>query len=499
MPMSQGRAILSVADKTGLARIAAALRDHGTELYATGGTGDHLRGHGIDTRDIAALTGHPTMLNGRVKALHPAVFAGLLSREGDEAELWAQGYCPIGFLIAGIAPVAAEGTDLADMDIGGPAMIRAAIKNEARVVLATAPDDYEPILAALGDGGGVGPALRRRLAQRALERLIDHDAALLRRIDGPILCPPALPRLHRSIPLRYGENPHQTATLYLGAGTEGAARAEQLQGKPPSYTNVLDADAALDLALRFERPAAVIVKHAAPCGVAVAGSPAEAYGRALAADPQSAFGGTVGFNRPLDAAAMQAVAGHFTEAVVAPGFSEDALSAATRRPAMRVLKAEGASERAGVCEIRSVVGGLLVQTRDRLRLAEADLQPVTEARPTQAEIDDMLFALEVVRFVRSNAVVTARAGATLGIGGGQSSRVGAVELACRSTGPADGGGLVLASDSYFPFPDSVEVAAKAGVTAIVQQGGARNDRDVIAAADRLGVSMLFSNLRLFRH
>ena len=490
---AQGSAILSVADKTHLEAIAKVLRDAGIALYSTGGTAAYLRGHGIATGDIADLTGTPAILSNRVKALHPAVFAGLMAREEDAAELATFGFGTIDYLIAGVTPLAAGSGDLAGMDIGGPAMIRAAVKTNERVVLGTHPDDYSPIIAALREGG-VGLDLRRNLARRAMERLMEHDASVLSQLEGGTY---PLPQIVRSVPLRYGENPHQTGTLHLTSSGAGAAVAEQLQGKTSSFTNVLDADTAFELARQFEGPAAVIVKHGAPCGVALKDTLEEAYLQALATDPQSAFGCTVGLNRLVDESTMKQMVGRFTEAVVAPGIADGALAVACRRPTMRILRAK-AGEPPGEMDMRGVTGGILVQTRDRLPILRASLTCVTQRRPSEAEIDDMLFALEVSRFVKSNAAVTAQAGATIGIGGGQSSRVGAVEFAVRGCKGRQRE-VVLASDAYFPFPDSVEVAAEAGVTSIVQQGGAKRDAEVIAAANRLGVAMMFSGIRLFRH
>ncbi|MBB5753136.1 bifunctional phosphoribosylaminoimidazolecarboxamide formyltransferase/IMP cyclohydrolase [Prosthecomicrobium pneumaticum] len=496
-------AILSVADKRGLDEIAAALSAKGVTLFATEGTAAHLRAAGLAVFDLADLTGMPPLLGGRVKALHPAVFAGLMAHEDETAALEAMGSRPIDYLIAGVTPLDA-GDRLERMDIGGPAMIRAAVKTHRRVTVATEPEDYAPIIAALRAAGRVGNALRRELAARALARLAAADAAAARALaaqaDPQGEAPLAPPLLVRATRLRYGENPHQRATLWRTA-TWGAcaAGATLLQGRAPSYTNVLDADAAFALAARFARPAAVIVKHAGPAGAALGADTQAAYRRALAADPESAYGGTAGFNRPVGGDLMATILETFTEAVVAPHFTAAARAAAAKRPAMRLLETGYGPHGEAEPEVRSVTGGLLVQTADRQRIGRDDLVRVTKRAPGEAEIEDMLFALEVVRAVRSNAAVVARDGATVGIGGGQPSRVGAVALAVRGLAKIGDTGAVLASDAYFPFPDSVEAAAAAGITAIVQQGGARRDADTIAAADRLGLAMVFCGLRLFRH
>lgn len=493
-------AIISVSDKTGLDRIARVLAGLGVWIVSTSGTAAYLREHGLYVSEISDLAAMPEMLSGRVKALHPAVFAGILARPQDAAEMAQHGYARVGYLIAGIPELSPGAPDLAGMDIGGPAMIRAAVKNHENVVLATHSSEYSGIVEALETSGAVGGEMRRRLAHKAIVRLQKYESdieAYLAGSPGPV-APPS--RWDRAVPLRYGENPHQSATLYVAAdAAAGAAQARQLQGKDPSYTNILDADVAFALACRFGRPAAAVVKHGAPCGVALGDSLAEAYERALAADPQSAFGSTVGLNGQVDAHCADSILRQFTEVIIAPGYTAAAVEAAKRRPSTRLLETDALAGVVVGMELRSVAGGLLAQSPDSLPLDPEKFECVTKRQPTAAELADLIFALEVSRFVKSNAVVTASNGATLGIGGGQSSRVGAVELALRPVAKADMAGAVLASDAYFPFPDCIDLAAVRGISAIVQQGGAKRDVEVIAAADAAGIAMLFSHLRLFRH
>ncbi|MER8374479.1 bifunctional phosphoribosylaminoimidazolecarboxamide formyltransferase/IMP cyclohydrolase [Mesorhizobium sp. M0488] len=505
------RAIISVWNKDGVVEIARVLRDLGVELFSTGGTAATLAAAGMRVADIGELTGVAPLLDGRVKALHPAVFAGLLARPDrpqHDDELRSNRFARFDFLVAGVRPFEATAEDEAGaldlIDIGGPAMVRAAAKNPDGVVVMTAVEDYAPVIAALANEGAVSASLRRSLASRAFARMAAHDAAIAawyaRDAD-----PFAAEALHltaasRKI-LRYGENPHQRAALYLtGARSCGAATATLLQGKELSYVNLLDADAAFALACRFTEPAAVIVKHAAPCGVAVAGTGLEAYQRAHAADPLSAFGGTVGLNVPLDAATAERLSQVFTEVVIAPDATPAARQLLAAKPNLRLL-VNGTVGAPGCTEFRSIGGGILMQDVDQLALTIDDLRVVTSRQPSPLELNDMLFGFQVVRFVKSNAVVLVSDRQTLGIGGGQSSRIGAVKLALAEHGESAPRPLqlVLASDAFFPFPDSVEAAAAAGVAAIIQQGSAARDRDVIAAADAAGIAMAFTGVRAFRH
>lgn len=520
MPNSKPRrALISVWNKEGVTDIGHVLQRLGVEVFSTGGTAAVLSGAGVHVSDISDLTGFPPLLDGRLKALHPAVFAGLLARPDSpkhDQELRRHGFAPIDFLVAGIRPFdapestadndVAEQFALEQIDIGGPAMVRSAAKNPDGVVVMTAPEEYGPVAAALTADGVVGPVLRRCLARMAFARMAAHDAAIAAWYAGP--SDPFTPeRYHltgtgRKI-LRYGENPHQRAALFrTDRSVWGAATATQLQGKDLSYTNLLDANVAFELACRFADPAAVIVKHAAPCGVAVADTVAEAYERALAADPLSAFGGVVGLNVPMNRNTADRLSRVFAEVIIAPDATPEAREVLSDRPNLRLLvtgMSAGPQDRSP--EFRSIAGGFLVQETDQAVTTADDLSVVTARQPSPRELQDLLFGFQVVRFVKSNGAVLASNRRTVGIGGGQSSRIGAVKLALgeNAGGTPRPRPLVLASDAFFPFADCVEAAAAGGVTAIIQQGGAARDREVIAAADAAGMAMVFTGVRVFRH
>jgi phosphoribosylaminoimidazolecarboxamide formyltransferase/IMP cyclohydrolase len=498
------RALLSVSDKTGLAALAAGLAERGVALVSTGGTARALREAGLDVTEVAEVTGLAEMMEGRVKTLHPAIHGGILGlRDRHGPEMEAHGIEGIDLVVVNLYPfeaALAAGTDgpalIEEIDVGGPAMLRAAAKNHAWVAPLCEPADYDAVLAEIDAQGGTRLATRRALAAKAFGRTARYDAAIAgwmggeRWVGGPALAP-----------LRYGENPHQAAALHAGGTPRpGVATARALQGGALSYNNIADADAALEAVAEIagDGPACVIVKHANPCGAAVAATGAEAHAGALAADRESAFGGIVAFSEPVDEAAARAVLEVFAEVVVAPGFSERAMAALAGKPRLRVLETPLPDPGAPGQVVRSVAGGLLVQDRDAGRATAADLSVATRRAPTETELADLLLAWRVCKHVRSNAIVLARGGAVVGVGPGQTSRVGSVRIACAKAG-ARAGGAALASDAFFPFADGLEAAAEAGVRAVVQPGGSKRDAEVVAAADAAGIAMVLTGMRHFRH
>jgi len=518
------RALLSVSDKTGVVELARALAGHGVQLISTGGTAKTLREAGLAVTDVAAVTGAPEILDGRIKTLHPAIHAGILARRDLAAHLQtldAQGVAPIDLVAVNLYPfeatIAAGAGDEAAIemiDIGGPALIRAAAKNHADVTVLTEPEDYTAVTDELREhGGATSPALRRRLAARAFAHTAAYDAAIARWFasrDGELL--PAwltvAARLRQRT--RYGENPHQAGAFYVtGADRPGLASAAQVQGKELSYNNIADADAALELVAELERPAVAIIKHANPCGVAIGATPAEAYDKALACDPVSAYGGIVAVNRQLDRRSAEAIAQVFTEVVIAPGADAGAREALAARSNLRLLLTGALPDPSAPGTVmRSVAGGLLVQQRDAGQVSDHDLELVTERAPSEAERADLRFAFTVAKHVKSNAIVFARDGATVGIGAGQMSRLDSVRLAVQKaaeTSLAAGElesrtkGSVVASDAFFPFADGVEAAFEAGATAVIQPGGSLRDEEVIGAANHAGAAMVFTGIRHFRH
>ncbi|BCX17757.1 MAG: bifunctional purine biosynthesis protein PurH [Geminicoccaceae bacterium] len=508
------RALLSVSDKTGLVEFARALAERGVELVSTGGTARTLRDAGLSPIEVSTLTGFPEILDGRVKTLHPAVHAGLLATDTGEhrSTLAAHGIAPIDLLVANLYPfeaTRARGASFAEcveqIDVGGPAMIRAAAKNHDRVAVVVDTADYAVILDELVRAGGTCLETRRRLAAKAFARTAGYDAAIAAFFDEargerfPERLVLAAERIER---LRYGENPHQEAALYRwGPPRPGVATARRLQGKEPSYNNLLDADAALEAVVEHADPAVVIVKHANPCGAAVGADLRAAWEKALACDPISAFGGIVAVNRPLDAATAEAMGALFLEVVVAPGIEPQAAALFARKPGLRLLVLDRLPDPAdhGLV-VRSLAGGLLVQTRDVGADDPASWRVVTRRAPTEAEWADLAFAWKVVRHTRSNAIVLARDRATVGIGMGETSRVDAARHAVeRMERGAGRGPCVVASDAFFPFPDGLEAAIAGGATACIQPGGSKRDAEVIEAADRAGVAMVFTGRRHFRH
>lgn len=521
------RALLSVSDKTGLPDLARALAGRGVELVSTGGTGRALAAAGIAAQDVADLTGFPEMMDGRVKTLHPRVHGGLLALRDDPGHRLAMadhGIAPIDLLVVNLYPFAAtvaagapRETVIETIDVGGPAMIRAAAKNFGFVTTLTDPADYPALLAALHEGdGATAAAFRERLAGKAFAHTAAYDAAIAAWFAGE--AGDAFPETAAiagvlAETLRYGENPHQRAAFYRGgAPRPGVATALQVQGKALSYNNLADTDAAYELAGEFdpaEGSACVIVKHANPCGAAQAGTLAEAYRAALACDPTSAFGGVVAFNRVLDGETARAVAAIFTEVIIAPDAEPQARAVLAGKRNLRLLLAGALPDpRAPGMTVRSLAGGLLMQDRDALTPRELRLRSVGKRPPTEAEERDLAFAWRVAKHVKSNAIVFAKDGATVGIGAGQMSRVDSVRIAAakaaetaRAAGLAEPRtvGSVVASDAFFPFADGLLLAAQAGATAVIQPGGSVRDADIIAAADANGLAMLFTGVRHFRH
>jgi phosphoribosylaminoimidazolecarboxamide formyltransferase/IMP cyclohydrolase len=552
------RALLSVSDKTGLVEFARGLSALGVELLSTGGTAAALRDAGLEVRDVSDVTGFPEMLDGRVKTLHPRVHGGLLAVRDNPAHMGAlaeHGIEPIDLVVINLYPfeqtVAREGVTLAEaieqIDIGGPAMVRSSAKNHADVAVVVSPDAYGEVSTELErHGGATTLALRRRLALHAFSRTARYDMAVSAYLsaayaqqaasaasggDGSggfasvspvesggvgasaggfpggrasrsveeLDAPPdsASWTINKKVDLRYGENPHQRAALYDTNARGGVGRAEILAGKEMSYNNYLDADAAWQLVCDFDETACAIIKHTNPAGVALGTSPEEAYRRALATDPVSAFGGIVAFNRTVDERTARAVVEIFTEVVIAPDFEPDALDALRAKKNLRVLRAGDPRPAAGL-EYRQITGGMLVQTRDTHRLTGDALKVVTKRAPTDDEVRALLFAWTVCKHTKSNAIVYAREGQTVGVGAGQMSRVDSVRLgASRAQLPVTGS--VLASDAFFPFRDGLDEAAKHGITAVIQPGGSVRDAEVIAAADEHNLAMVFTGVRHFKH
>ena len=511
------RALLSVSDKTGLVEFARALARHGIEILSTGGTAKLLAAQGLTVREVSDHTGFPEIMDGRVKTLHPKIHGGLLGRRGvDEQVMALHGIEPIDLLVVNLYPFAetvarpkcSYEEAIENIDIGGPAMLRAAAKNHESVAAAVDPADYGRLLAELDAQGGVSAATRAYLAAKVFTHTARYDAMVasyLARQHGADVLPATLPLvLDKAFDLRYGENPHQRAALYREApGGGGLAAAALLQGKDLSFNNIADADTAIECVRQFEEPACVIVKHANPCGVALAGSLLQAYEGAYRTDPTSAFGGIIACNRPLDAATARAIIERqFVEVIAAPTIEPEAAAALAAKPNVRVLAlGELGALPSGGLEYRSVSGGVLAQTRDTGRVIAAELKVVTRRQPTPAELADLLFAWRVAKFVKSNAIVYAHERSTVGIGAGQMSRVYSSRIAAMKA--ADEKlvvrGAVMASDAFFPFRDGVDVAAEYGIQAVIQPGGSRNDAEVIAAADEHGMTMVFTGMRHFRH
>jgi len=515
------RALLSVSDKTGIVEFARELKARGIELLSTGGTAKLLIRHGVAVKEVAEHTGFPEIMGGRVKTLHPMIHGGLLGRRGvDDQVMRSHGIEPIDLLAVNLYPFAATvarsdctyDDAVENIDIGGPAMVRAAAKNHASVVVLVDPGDYRSILDELAaNQGSTRLPLRQHLSAKAFAHTAQYDAMVSAYFTGviggePVTFPDDLNLSFRKHgDLRYGENPHQTAAFYRDPRGIGAsvAAAVQVQGRELSYNNIADSDTALECVRQFDAPACVIVKHANPCGVAVARSIAGAYEAAYRTDPTSAFGGIIAFNRELDATTAQLILERqFVEVILAPGIAEGAKAVLAAKDNVRVLDVgDLTAAMSQLLEYKSVAGGLLVQTRDEGRVAAEDLRVVTRRQPTEDEIEDLLFAWRIAKFVKSNAIVCVRSKATVGIGAGQMSRVVSSKIAAMKAG--DEGlslaGSAMASDAFFPFRDGLDAVASFGIKSVIQPGGSKRDAEVIAAADENGIAMVFTGMRHFRH
>jgi len=515
------RALISVSDKQGLVPLGQALAAAGAHILSTGGSAASLRAVGVPVTEVADHTGFPEILDGRVKTLVPQIHGGILGRRDlpeHRAQMQAHGIAPIDLVVVNLYPLeatVAQGADAADcienIDIGGPALIRAAAKNHSHVAVVTDPAQYDALVAALAQGG-TGLALRQRWAAEAYARTAAYDAAVAAWFAGQQGTEfPSRLTLSGTLrqTLRYGENPHQAAAFYATGVRPGVATAVQAQGKELSYNNLNDTDAAFECVAEFDAPTVTIVKHANPCGVASAATLAQAWDAALRCDPVSAFGGIVAVNRTLDAAASKRIAALFTEVIVAPDADDAARTILARKKNVRLLLTGGLPDPAAPGRtIRTLAGGFLAQSRDAGRIGRADLRVVTRRAPTEAELDDLLFAFRVCKHVKSNAIVYARDAATVGIGAGQMSRVDSARIAAWKAGEAARAagfdrrlteGSVVASDAFFPFADGLEATIAAGAVAVIQPGGSIRDAEVIAAADAAGVAMVFTGMRHFRH
>ncbi len=516
------RALISVSDKTGILDFARELHGRGVEILSTGGTAKLLADNGVPVVEVSDYTGFPEMMDGRVKTLHPKIHGGLLGRRGTDEQVMAEhGIAPIDLVVVNLYPfeqtVAREDCDLAlaieNIDIGGPTMLRAAAKNHAAVTVVVDAADYATVLAEMAAyDGAVSDATRYSLAVKTFEHTAHYDGAIANYLgaidlDGHKADFPRTwnTQFRKKQDMRYGENPHQKAAFYVEhqPAEPGVATAEQLQGKALSFNNIADTDAALECVKQFEQPACVIVKHANPCGVAVADSIHAAYDRAYRTDPTSAFGGIIAFNRPLDAfTARDIIEQQFVEVIIAPSIDDDARQVLAEKKNVRVLACgDWLPERAPGWDYKRVNGGLLVQDRDLGMVTKDQLKVVTQRAPTAQELRDLLFTWQVAKFVKSNAIVYGRDGMTIGVGAGQMSRVYSARIAAIKA--ADAGlevkGSVMASDAFFPFRDGLDSAAEVGVTAVIQPGGSMRDEEVIAAADEHGITMVFTGMRHFRH
>ncbi len=511
------RALISVSDKTGVVEMAQGLVALGAEILSTGGTARALREAGVAVTDVAAYTGSPEILDGRVKTLHPKIHGGLLGRRRDPshvAQMQQHGIGPIDVVVVNLYPFETTIAKpdctfeeaIENIDVGGPSMLRSAAKNHEDVLVVVDPADYGRVLEALRTGS-VTPALRRELATKVFQHTARYDSAIAgyleRQAGGAALFPPVLTLQYQRVEtLRYGENPHQQGAFYRDplSREPSVARASVLHGKAMSYNNYLDANSALELVKEFDEPAAVIMKHNNPCGVATGSTPVEAYVRARETDPISAFGGVIAFNRLVDLDAAKEITSTFVEVVVAPGYSPEALTELRRKKDLRLLEVgpvtAGTRDR---LDLKKLVGGLIVQERDLGVLADLKSLPVpTQRRPTEEEYAACAFAWKVCKHVKSNAIVYARAGQTVGIGAGQMSRVDSVKLATmKAQLPVKG--CVMASDAFFPFRDGLDEAARAGITAVIQPGGSIRDQEVIKAADEHQLAMILTGMRHFRH
>ncbi len=520
---SPKRALISVSDKTGIVEFARQLLTQNIDLISTGGTYKALKDAGLTVTEVKDITGFPEIMDGRVKTLHLKIHGGLLAnREKPEhlAAMQTHGITGIDILAVNLYPFQTTSNDphadyadcIEDIDIGGPAMIRAAAKNHAYVAVITDPADYTTVAAAL-QNNTFDFTLRQRLAAKAYSHTANYDGAIAHWFQTQLGDTPSLPfiaigTLHQT--LRYGENPHQTAALYLdNTNRIGVATAVQIQGKELSYNNINDTDAAFECVAEFQKPAVAIIKHANPCGVAEAADLTTAYQRALRCDPVSAFGGIIALNQTLDAQTAAEIGKIFTEVIIAPGITDDARDLLAKKSNLRVLSTNGLPDvTAAGLSYKSIAGGLLVQSRDNGRITESDLRTVTKRAPTKQELQDLLFAWRVAKHVKSNAIIYVKDGATVGVGAGQMSRVDSARIAAQKAAEATTAagldillttGSAVASDAFFPFADGLLELVKAGATAVIQPGGSKRDDEVIAAADAHGIAMVMTGMRHFRH
>lgn len=514
------RALISVSDKTGVVPFAQSLTAQGVQILSTGGTCRLLMNEGVPVTEVSDHTGFPEMMDGRVKTLHPKIHGGILGRRGtDDAVMDDNDIGSIDLVVVNLYPfestIAKPDCTLADaienIDIGGPTMVRAAAKNHRDVTIVVDNQDFDRVLAELTESGGTSDVLRFDLAVKAFEHTASYDGAIAnylgKRLDGEELSD--FPRtanfqFTRSSVMRYGENPHQNAAFYTdkNASEAGVGTATLHQGKPLSYNNVADADAAIECVKSFEQPACVIVKHANPCGVAVADTLLDAYKLAFETDTESAFGGIIAFNRALDAATLSTIIdSQFVEVITAPEIESSALEAASGKPNVRVMSTGYWGDRSATWDLKKVNGGLLIQDRDDHVIAEDDLTVVSERAPSEQEMRDMLFAWRVAKFVKSNAIIYASNERTIGVGAGQMSRVNSARIAAIKAEHAglEVAGAVMASDAFFPFRDGIDNAAERGIKAVIQPGGSIRDDEIIAAANEAGIAMVFTGVRHFRH
>ena len=511
--LSIKNAILSVSNKHGIPDLARTLIGCGCTVFSTGGTGGVLREAGIPYTELSEYTGFPELMNGRVKSLHPLVHGGILSRRDlDRSEANQHGITEFDLVVVNLYPFAdtvmQKGSTweeaIENIDVGGPAMIRAAAKNHDHVLVITDPDDYQEVRRRI-ENSKIDASYRREMAAKAFRNTASYDATIAEYFGDSELFPDALGiQYRRKSHLRYGENPHQKAAFYVreSTGQSNTASVRQIQGKELSFNNVADADSALECARAFDAPACVIVKHGNPCGVAISSDVTDAYLRAYGTDPTSAYGGIVAFNVPLQVETLkQVIENQFVEVLIAPSVSGDAVELAKNRKNLRLLEASDASTGSNELRMKQVAGGLLVQEADIAEIALEDLECVTDRKPTQEEIEDLQFAWRVARFVKSNAIVLAKDQRTIGIGAGQMSRVVSARIASMRAKEEglDEGGCVMASDAFFPFRDGIDFASKNGVTAVIQPGGSVRDGEVIEAANEHGMSMVLTHMRHFRH
>lgn len=503
------RALISVSDKSGIADFAKKLADKGVEILSTGGTAKLLREAGVEVRDVSDYTGFPEMMDGRVKTLHPKIHGGLLALRGNADHMKAaeeNGIEMIDLVVVNLYPFAQtikkegvkEAEAIEQIDIGGPSMLRSAAKNFQSMTVVTDPGDYMVVASEFEKNGDTSPETRRRLAEKVFEQTARYDATIASYLSGGKLDGFLLKKVQD---LRYGENPHQKAAFFAdmpGHKEASLVGAQKLQGKELSYNNIMDADGALSLVREFSEPTVAFIKHANPCGIASAESISDAFVNAYETDPKSAFGGIICFNRPVTKDIAESIVSKFFEVVLAPDFENGALEVFKSKENLRILKVAEIRPEPEAKTYRKVSGGLLIQDLDTARVTETDLKVVTKRKPTDAEMKDLLFAWHVVKHVKSNAIVLAQNLMAVGIGAGQMSRVDAVELAIKKAMNREDDS-VMASDAFFPFPDSVETAAKHKITAIIQPGGSIKDEDVIAAADAADIAMVFTGKRAFLH